>query len=108
MKDQPLLDLNYVEDVAASVDMNLVMNSAGEFIELQGSGEEATFTELQLANLLALGKAGISRLLIEQEKETNSHLKFIQMPTATSHCCLLLVRHAEVEVRYHKIFRRND
>ena len=68
VKDQPLLDLNYVEDVAASVDMNLVMNSAGEFIELQGSGEEATFTELQLANLLALGKAGISRLLIEQEK----------------------------------------
>jgi ribonuclease PH len=64
----PLLDLNYVEDVAASVDMNLVMNSAGEFIELQGSGEEATFTESQLADLLALGKTGISQLLIAQEK----------------------------------------
>jgi ribonuclease PH len=64
----PLLDLNYVEDVAASVDMNLVMNSAGEFIELQGSGEEATFTESQLADLLALGKKGISQLLIAQEK----------------------------------------
>jgi ribonuclease PH len=65
---QPLLDLCYTEDVAASVDMNLVMNSAGEFIELQGSGEEATFTEKQLNDLLALGKTGISQLLAAQEK----------------------------------------
>src|ERR1035438_4233021 len=46
-----LLDLCYTEDVGASVDMNLVMNAAGEFIELQGTGEEATFTETQLAEL---------------------------------------------------------
>jgi ribonuclease PH len=64
----PLLDLNYVEDVAASVDMNLVMNAAGEFIEVQGSGEEATFTEKQLADLLALGKDGIRELFIAQQK----------------------------------------
>jgi ribonuclease PH len=64
----PLLDLCYTEDVAAAVDMNLVMNSAGEFIELQGSGEEATFSEKQLAELLALGKAGIRELLAAQEK----------------------------------------
>lgn len=64
----PLLDLNYVEDVTASVDMNLVMNSAGEFIELQGSGEEATFSEKQLADLLAVGKAGICDLLTAQQK----------------------------------------
>jgi ribonuclease PH len=63
---RPLLDLCYTEDVAATVDMNLVMNSAGEFIELQGSGEEATFTESQLADLLALGKTGISQLLAAQ------------------------------------------
>jgi ribonuclease PH len=65
---RPLLDLCYTEDVAAAVDMNLVMNSAGEFIELQGTGEEATFTEPQLADLLALGKAGIRELLAAQEK----------------------------------------
>jgi len=65
---QPLLDLCYTEDVIATVDMNLVINSAGEFIELQGSGEEATFTEKQLADLLALGKSGIHELLIAQEK----------------------------------------
>jgi ribonuclease PH len=64
---QPLLDLCYTEDVAASVDMNLAMNSAGEFIELQSSGEEATFTEKQLADLLVLGKIGISQLLVAQQ-----------------------------------------
>jgi len=68
VKGHPLLDLCYVEDVAATVDMNLVMNSAGEFIELQGSGEEATFTESQLADLLSLGKTGISQLLAAQQK----------------------------------------
>jgi ribonuclease PH len=65
---QPLLDLCYTEDVAASVDFNLVMNSAGEFIELQGSGEEATFGEGQLHELLALGKSGIRDLLKAQEQ----------------------------------------
>jgi len=65
---RPLLDLSYTEDVAASVDLNLVMNSAGEFIEVQGAGEEATFTEAQLAELLALGKAGIRELLVAQQK----------------------------------------
>jgi ribonuclease PH len=61
-----LLDLAYVEDVAAAVDMNLVMNSAGEFIELQGTGEESTFSEGQLAEMLRLGKAGITELLALQ------------------------------------------
>lgn len=63
----PLLDLCYTEDAGASVDFNLVMNSAGEFIELQGTGEEATFTESQLAALLELGKAGIRELLAAQQ-----------------------------------------
>lgn len=63
-----LLDLCYVEDAAAAVDLNLVMNAAGEFIELQGTGEEATFTEAELSALLALGKAGIRELLQAQER----------------------------------------
>ena len=63
VQGQPLLDLCYSEDVAAAVDMSLVMNGAGEFIEVQGNGEEATFTEEQFAALLALGKAGIGHLL---------------------------------------------
>jgi ribonuclease PH len=64
---QPLLDLCYVEDAAAAVDLNLVMNSVGEFIELQGTGEEATFSESQLAALLSLGKTGIRQLLAAQQ-----------------------------------------
>jgi ribonuclease PH len=62
-----LLDLCYTEDAAAAVDLNLVMNAAGEFIELQGTGEEATFSEAQLADLLALGKGGIRELLVAQQ-----------------------------------------
>ena len=62
-----LCDLCYTEDAGAAVDLNLVMNSAGEFIELQGTGEEATFTESQLAELLALGKTGVRQLLEAQE-----------------------------------------
>ncbi len=69
---QPLLDLCYTEDVVASVDMNLVMNSAGEFIEIQGSGEEATFSETHLAEMLALGKSGIKELLAAQQNALKS------------------------------------
>jgi ribonuclease PH len=67
VEQRPMLDLCYTEDVAAAVDLNLVMNGAGEFIELQGTGEEATFSETQLAGLLALGKAGIRELLAAQQ-----------------------------------------
>ena len=65
---RPLLDLCYTEDVVASVDFNLVMNSAGEFIEVQGSGEESTFNDKQLSEMLALGKSGISELFTAQAK----------------------------------------
>jgi ribonuclease PH len=64
---QTLLDLCYTEDVGASVDLNLVLNAAGEFIELQGTGEEATFTDAQLTSMLALGKGGIAQLLRAQQ-----------------------------------------
>jgi len=67
VQDQALLDLCYVEDAAAAVDLNMVMNAAGEFIELQGTGEEATFSESQLVELLSLGKVGIQQLLEIQE-----------------------------------------
>ncbi|HAM72982.1 MAG TPA: ribonuclease PH [Verrucomicrobiales bacterium] len=63
----PLSDLCYVEDVAAQVDMNLVMNGAGEFIEVQGTGEESTFSEQQLASMLALGRTSIRQLLDAQQ-----------------------------------------
>jgi ribonuclease PH len=64
---QPLLDLCYTEDVAATVDLNLVMNGADQFIEVQGSGEEATFSDTQLTDMLALGRQGIRELLAAQQ-----------------------------------------
>jgi ribonuclease PH len=64
---QPLLDLCFTEDVAASVDMNIVMTAQGEFVELQGTGEEASFSENELAMMIALGKSGIRELLRRQE-----------------------------------------
>lgn len=66
VEGEPLLDLCYAEDVAAAVDFNLVMNGESQFIELQGSGEEATFSESQLHQMLALGRAGIRSLLAAQ------------------------------------------
>src|SRR5580658_2690759 len=72
VESRAMLDLSYVEDVAAAVDMNLVMNGAGEFIELQGTGEEASYTEQQLAAMLALGKSGISQLLRRQQEALTS------------------------------------
>jgi len=60
---QPFLDLDYLEDRDAEVDMNMVMTDAGEFVELQAAGEEAVFGDKGLAEMLALGKKGISELL---------------------------------------------
>jgi ribonuclease PH len=62
----PLLDLCYEEDVGAEVDMNLVMTEQGRFVELQGSGEEATFDEHQLQEILKLGRQGIDQLFARQ------------------------------------------
>ena len=62
VEGQALLDLCYVEDVAAEVDMNLVMTSTGNFIEVQGTGEEATFTADQLTQMLEFGKQGVDEL----------------------------------------------
>jgi ribonuclease PH len=62
----PVLDLNYVEDKDASVDMNVVMTDAGRFVEVQGAGEESTFGDEDLAQLLALARKGIGELIAAQ------------------------------------------
>ncbi len=64
---EPVLDLNYAEDSKAEVDFNIVMTSEGEYVEMQGTGEGATFTRAQMNKLLDLGKAGIETLLAAQE-----------------------------------------
>jgi len=61
-----MLDLDYEMDLAADVDMNVVMTGAGKFVEIQGTGEEATFDDDQLAAMLSLAKRGIKQLTQRQ------------------------------------------
>lgn len=70
---QTLLDLDYSEDKDADVDLNLVMTSAGEFIEVQAGGEEATFSREQLDHLLDLGKHGIDTITRAQRAVLGSN-----------------------------------
>jgi ribonuclease PH len=66
-ENTPVLDLNYLEDKAASVDFNIVMTEALEFVEVQGSGEEAVFTADQMNAMLALSAKGISEIISLQK-----------------------------------------
>ena len=69
VEDQPLVDLCYEEDSRAMVDMNVVMTDKGEFIEIQGTGEDRPFTPAELDELLALAAEGC-RQLHQIQKET--------------------------------------
>jgi ribonuclease PH len=66
--EKEMLDLDYSEDRNADVDLNLVMTGAGHYVEVQGSGEEATFTRSQLDRLLKLGKVGIDSITQRQRE----------------------------------------
>jgi ribonuclease PH len=65
---QAILDLNYGEDSAAEVDMNIVMTGAGEFVEVQGTAERLAFSHARLQEMLALAEAGIRRLVVLQRR----------------------------------------
>jgi ribonuclease PH len=67
-ESQILLDLCYVEDRDADVDLNLVMTGKGELIEVQAGGEEATFTREQLDSMLARGAKGIADITLAQKQ----------------------------------------
>jgi len=63
---EPRLDLDYDEDVRAAVDMNVVMSGEGRFVEVQGTGEQGTFSRSELDALLGLATDGINVLLARQ------------------------------------------
>ncbi|OHB69268.1 MAG: hypothetical protein A2V70_01630 [Planctomycetes bacterium RBG_13_63_9] len=63
-----VMDLDYAEDAIATVDMNVVMTGSGQFVEVQGTGEEATFSEEQLAGLVKVARGGIGELTELQRK----------------------------------------
>jgi len=68
VKGTPVLDLNYVEDSTAEVDMNVVMTGAGEFVEVQGTAEQAPFGRTHLDQLLRLAEGGIRHLVALQRR----------------------------------------
>jgi len=65
---EALLDLCYAEDASAEVDLNVVMNGAGEYVEVQGTAEGRPFTEARLGELLGLARKGIDGLLALQRR----------------------------------------
>lgn len=66
LNDLAIVDLNYEEDKAVTVDFNLVATEDLEFVEVQGSGEEATFAQTELDQMLALARKGITELIAAQ------------------------------------------
>jgi ribonuclease PH len=68
VQDLPCLDLDYSEDSSARVDMNVVMTGTGRFVEVQGTGESASFTEAELKALLALARWGSRRVSAHQRR----------------------------------------
>ena len=65
---KPVLDLDYVEDSSANVDANIVMTGGGRYVEVQGTGEEYTFSGKQLQDMLKLAKTGVEELTKLQKK----------------------------------------
>jgi len=65
---RPLLDLNYVEDRDADVDFNVIQTGRGRFVEVQGAGEESTFTRADMDRMLALAEKGIAQLQEHQQR----------------------------------------
>jgi ribonuclease PH len=75
---RPTLDLDYIQDVDAEVDMNVVMTGHNRFIELQGTGEEATFDDAQLVELIELAKHGIRQLSAIQQDSLGEDWPFLR------------------------------
>ena len=80
-----MVDLKYSEDSAAEVDMNVIMNKEGEFIEVQGTGEESTFTRTELNGLLDLAEASIKRIINLQDKVIEQENLKIFLATGNKH-----------------------
>lgn len=64
----PVLDLDYIEDKGASVDFNVVMTESSEFVEVQGSGEEAVFSSAEMTAMLELSRKGVTELIALQKE----------------------------------------
>ncbi|MDG5786903.1 ribonuclease PH [Evansella sp. AB-P1] len=80
-KEGAILDLNYIEDSSAHVDMNVIMTGDGKFVEVQGTGEEATFSRSELNAMLDLAEKGISELFSLQKEAIGDGADKLSTPT---------------------------
>ncbi|WP_096435980.1 ribonuclease PH [Alteribacter populi] len=75
-----ILDLNYTEDSKAEVDMNVILTGKGEYVEIQGTGEEATFSRSQLNDMLDLAEKGLKELFVLQKETLGDAALHIEDP----------------------------
>ena len=68
VNDRLILDLCYEEDSRAAVDMNIVLSESGDFIEIQGTGEETVFSRKELDGILELAESGIGEIILRQRE----------------------------------------
>lgn len=104
---EAVLDLDYIEDSSAIVDMNLVMTEAGQFVEIQGTGEEATFSTEELTAMLSLGKSGISELIAEQKnvlRASQRAAKGTNDPKTADNQLLIATRNPGKAKEFQKLF----
>ena len=104
---QAVLDLNYLEDSSAAVDMNLVMTTGGKFVEIQGTGEEATFSTDELTSMLALGDLGIKELIrLQNEAIENSSTEAIVYPALPKNQLLIATRNKGKAKEFEALFAK--
>ncbi len=72
VQGDPMVDLCYTEDKEAAVDLNLVMTDSGEFVEIQGSGEESTFSRAEMETMIGLGSKAILEVIIPLQQKVLS------------------------------------
>ncbi|AOA00395.1 ribonuclease PH [Carnobacterium divergens] len=102
-----VLDLNYLEDSSAAVDMNLVMTMGGKFVEIQGTGEEATFSTDELTSMLALGDLGIKELIrLQNEAIENSSTEAIVYPALPKNQLLIATRNKGKAKEFEALFAK--
>ena len=102
---EAVLDLDYVEDVSAEVDMNVVMTESGRFIEVQGTGEEATFSRDDLNALLDLAEGGIQELILKQKNALAfAKRDNIALPETTTKDLLIATRNKGKAAEFEMIF----
>ncbi len=75
IEGEPMLDLNYIEDVAATVDLNVVIDGTMNLIEVQGTAEDGSFSRAQMNQMLDLAEKGIRELLIQQQQALDATLR---------------------------------